>query len=144
MTALFTRIFLKKILTTTKIVGCIFALLGITLVEIVTVLYSNGDQTDHTTGQTIFGLLIVIVSLVFTGLQFVYEEYLFRCYELDVFELVGFEGLIGLTTNIILVTILSYIHCPWSKCGGGEFIESPRMYFEQLGQNKFLMGLAIC
>ena len=72
MTAIFTRIFLKKILTTTKILGCLFALVGITLVEIVTVLYSSGDQADHSTGQTIFGLLIVIVSLVFTGLQFVY------------------------------------------------------------------------
>ena len=60
------------------------------------------------------------------------------------FELVGFEGLIGLTMNIILVTILSYIHCPWSKCGGGEFIESARMYFDQLNANKLLMALAIC
>ena len=73
MTAIFSRIFLKKILATSKILGCLFALVGITLVQVVSVLYSTGDQTDHTTGETIFGILIVIVSLVFTGLQFVYE-----------------------------------------------------------------------
>jgi hypothetical protein len=33
--------------------------------------------------------------------------------------MVGFEGIFGLILNIGLVSVLSYIHCPWSKCGGG-------------------------
>lgn len=45
--------------------------------------------------------------------------------------------------NVALVTLLSYIHCPWTKCGGGEYIESARMYFEQINENKFLMAMCI-
>jgi hypothetical protein len=43
--------------------------------------------------------------------------------------MVGFEGIFGLILNIGLVAVLSFIHCPWSKCGGGEYIESAKMYF---------------
>ena len=49
MTAIFSRIFLKKKSTVVKTLGCVFALLGITLVEVVTVLYADGDDNSHST-----------------------------------------------------------------------------------------------
>lgn len=63
---------------------------------------------------------------------------------MDVFQLVGLEGLLGLILNIILVIVFSFIKCPWgSKCGGGDYIESFPMYFSQLAANGFLAAMCI-
>jgi len=84
-------------------------------------------------------------SLVFTGLQNCYEELLFRKYSVDVFQLVGMEGIFGLAMNLSLVLIFTFIPCPWdaSKCGGGAYLESLRLYFKQLSTNGFLLALCI-
>ena len=144
MVAIFSRIFLKKKYGQVKIAGCLFAIIGITMVQVVDVLYSSEDESSHSSSDTVIGLLTVAVSLIFTGMQFVYEEYMFRCYDVDVFEMVGFEGIFGLIFNVALVAGFSYTKCPsWIKCGGGEYVESVSMYFQQLRDNALLMGLCI-
>jgi uncharacterized membrane protein len=44
MTAIFSRVFLKKKLTLIKGLACLLALIGITLVQIITVLYSGSEE----------------------------------------------------------------------------------------------------
>lgn len=44
MTAIFSRVFLKKKLTLIKGLACLLALIGITLVQIITVVYSGGEE----------------------------------------------------------------------------------------------------
>lgn len=68
-----------------------------------------------TTTEEAIGIALVVGSLLFTGLQVTYEEKLFRMYTVDVFQMVGMEGVFGLGMNAILVLVLSFIPNPWHR-----------------------------
>jgi drug/metabolite transporter (DMT)-like permease len=120
-TAIFTRILLKRILTKRRIFGCVLATVGITIVGLSVVIFSDADAKEYVPHEEAIGIAMVIGSLVFTGLQICYEERLFRQYTLDVFQLVGMEGIFGLAMNVVLVVVFMFLKCPWeeAKCGGG-------------------------
>lgn len=144
-TAIFTRILLKRILTRRKVVGCVLATVGITIVGLSVVLFSDSDNKSYPVHEEIIGIAMVIGSLVFTGLQICYEERMFRLYTMDVFQLVGMEGIFGLGMNLALVVAFVFIRCPFeeAKCGGVQYLESFVLYFQQLASNTFLLSMCI-
>lgn len=144
-TAIFTRILLKRILTKRRIFGCALATVGITVVGLSVVLFSDPDSKTYPVHEEIIGIVMVIGSLVFTGLQICYEERMFRQYAMDVFQLVGLEGIFGLAMNLALVVAFTFISCPFdeAKCGGIQYLESFVLYFQQLANNSFLLGMCI-
>lgn len=50
---------------------------------------------------------------------------------MDVFQLVGLEGIFGLAMNVVLVVVFTFLNCPFEKgkCGGVTKLESSILYF---------------
>ena len=87
-TALISWLFLKKKFTRPMVVGCVLALLGITSVQLVTILFANNDESRNVLSLVI-GIGMILVSLMFIGVQFCYEKWLFDNYELSPIKLVA-------------------------------------------------------
>lgn len=132
-TAFFARLLVRRRLTRRKLLGCLLVVLGITVVGVSVVAF-QGDHEEGvvTTQEEAIGIALVVGSLLFTGLQITYEERLFKMYTVDVFQMVGMEGVFGLGMNIVLVTILSFIANPWHRTSS-PYMESVSDYFSGLG-----------
>ena len=90
----------------------------------------------------------MVVSLVFNGYFYAYEEMLFRKYELQPIEMVGYEGIYGLPACALVILVLSII-----PCNGGQFcvynsdgvghMESVSAYLSEVFSSFFLFFLVI-
>ena len=64
-------------------------------------------------------------------------------------ELVGFEGLCGIILSIIVITIATFIPCPFGVSGcvyndqNEAFLEQPSVFFRELSENWVLILLNI-
>jgi hypothetical protein len=82
------------------------------------------------------------------GFQFAYEEGIFEKYHIEPVKMVGIEGLFGLTTNLIMIAIFTFVPCTFGEDAcvyndEGAFLERPDVYFRELGENHLLLGFCI-
>jgi len=89
--------------------GVIFALVGFFFVGLASMLTSG--LGDYTAGQTIIGIVLIIVGIVFTSSQFVTQEYVLRKYTASPARLVGLEGVFGVPVAVIVTYIISSVPC---------------------------------
>lgn len=100
-------------------------------------------------GLQIIGYILLISSLFTNGFQFVFEEKLLAKYHIEPLEMVGYEGMFGLTAQLILMIIASFIPCGFGPdaCvfdkAGMPFIENPLAYFREMGENGLLLFFVI-
>jgi hypothetical protein len=87
----------------------------------------------------------LIISLVFNGFFFTFEQRLLNRYYIHPLEVVGYEGLFGLGMCVIVVGIVCFIPCGFgiSACvfsdEGYPYFEQPRQYFREVFQNGALV-----
>lgn len=80
----------------------------------------------------------MIVSLVFNGFLYAYEQKLLKEYQVSPLEMVGWEGVYGTVFSFVLVLVLCFIPCPYtgSKCvysfKGEAYMELPSVYLRQI------------
>jgi hypothetical protein len=55
--------------------------------------------------------VLIIISLLFNGFFFVYEQKLFKKYHLHPLQVVGYEGLFGLSIYLVFLPISNFIPC---------------------------------
>jgi uncharacterized protein YggT (Ycf19 family) len=91
----------------------------------------------------------MVVSLVFNGFLYAYEQKLLQEYKVSPLEMVGWEGVYGTVFSLLIVAILSFMPCPYTgtKCvynnEGQAFMELPSVYLVQIFSNFALFLLVI-
>ena len=57
----------------------------------------------------------MLISLVFNGFFYAYEQFLLKKHSINPMEMVGYEGIFGMIIILIITTILSFIPCNFSE-----------------------------
>lgn len=57
------------------------------------------------------GYILMLISLVFVGYHFAYEQRLMMRHSMSPMEMVGWEGLFGLIALSIISVVLSFVPC---------------------------------
>ncbi|KAL4512017.1 hypothetical protein ABPG72_005019 [Tetrahymena utriculariae] len=127
ITAIFSIIFLKKILHKHNFVGLLLNFLGFLTVGISAILTSDTDQ-DST--YLIVGVVLIIVTFFTTTCQLVFEELLFKKYYLHPLEVVGWEGFWGIIISLIGLALFSNIPCISNaqQCPDGKMENVPQFF----------------
>jgi hypothetical protein len=143
VTSAFSVIFLKRKLYKHhwSAVGVIFT--GVLLVGVSAVLNSgsNPNEVIHP-----FGIVLLLISQLFSGGLYIVEEKLLGDYYLDPLKVVGLEGLWGLLVSIVMVVIFQFIKCgPSQLCYYGRLEDTTRA-FQDFGANHeiIMYSVLIC
>ena len=118
--------------------GIVLILVGVFSVGYVSVRSGDSEQTN---GSEIVGILLLIVSQCFAGTQFITEEKILGNYYLDPFQVVGTEGMWGLTYYIMLLPVMQNIHCGGPDAHGlgtlcnYNYLENSAYAFTQMSEN---------
>lgn len=129
-------------------IGLIFVLCGLILVGVAS--YINTEAGAQT---SIWGIILVILSQLFTAMQFIYEESLMKQYICHPIKAIGWEGIWGCSYTVILLIIFPFIGCPngstssfvqqiCTKDNKGKWsIENIHFAFKQFGDSYLLIGM---
>lgn len=148
--AFFSICFLKKKLYRHHWTAICLIVFGVFFVGTVGVMYSKKHDTDEGgQGSVGTGVILVVISQCFTGVQFITEEKILADYYLDPFQIVGTEGMWGLAVYMLLLPLMQYIRCGYpggsglaSLCDYGNLENSAFAYY-QIGINKGIIGFYI-
>jgi drug/metabolite transporter (DMT)-like permease len=98
---------------------CIVGLVGVTM---------SKDDTESTP-TSFLGVLLLLLSQCFAGLQFISEEKILSGYYLDPLYVVGLEGFWGCVYYAILLPIFQQIKCDGALCHNG-YLEDTKSAFK--------------
>ncbi len=125
-TAIFSIVFLKKELYRHHWLGILIIFLGFSIITLSNFLNGNNDSGGKDSKSTVLGLSLMLLSLIFSSFQFVYQEYLFRKYAVDPKRLVGSEGIVGCLILTAVLAGTSFITCRnKDMCDEGMPFDSP-------------------
>lgn len=126
--AIFSVLMLNRRLTRSQWSSILIVCLGLGLVGLSGMLKkkydpaTTGDSANVSSGQLMIGLCLILFGSALNAVQNVFEEKLLKAVgaaEVDPLELVGWEGLFGLSLSaFVLLPIVYYI--PGSDCGRAE------------------------
>jgi hypothetical protein len=91
----------------------------------------------------------MLVSIIFNGFFYAYEEYLLTNYHINFYQMVASEGIYGGTIILCLAVGLSYVPCELGEriCVfdgiGRSYYEVPLVYLDELSQNWMLLVLTL-
>ena len=111
VTAVFVMIFIKIFPKNFQWLGIFFVFVGVFLVGLAFTLFKNSDSKS----TSYEGILILIVSLIFQGLQFIYEEKVLIKYNCNALQVIAWEGVWGLLAFCIILPIFEHIPCDWNN-----------------------------
>lgn len=149
--ALFSYLFLKRRYYRHHYTSLFIVFVGLFLVGLSSVLNSDSKKESES-DDTLMGIIVLLISLLFTGFQFISEEKILEKYKAHPLKLVGWEGIWGFFGIIIVVTIMSFIQCGDSKlsrkaCTPDEdnilYLETPIFALKQIVDNIALLLLVI-
>jgi len=106
ITALMSVIFLHRKQYAHHFLSLFLIVLGVAIVGVVSIAYSKDSDKDTTSG---FGILLLLASQCFIGVQYITEEYILEGYYLDPFFLVGIEGFWGCMFFLVLLPIFQQV-----------------------------------
>lgn len=81
----------------------------------------------------------LLIFFAFTSMQEVIEKWIMNVKYISPYQLLFIEGLFGFSISLIILTMVSYIHCSWEFCmkiNSTNTIESITEGFVQLFDNK--------
>jgi len=103
---------------------------------------SAAEVDSESTPTSVLGVLLLIVSQCFTGLQFISEEKILGGYYLDPLLVVGLEGFWGCLYFIILLPIFQHIKCDGPLCHNG-YLEDSITAFKEFGEHPELIAMSL-
>lgn len=136
VTCVFMIIFLKKYPKNFEWLGVGIVFIGVFLVG----LASQLDKSTKTEETNPLGIIMLLISLLFQGFQFIYQEKILTKYRTHPMQLVAWEGTWGLISFLILLPIFQFIPCDFkgkedfcSPDGNGSYVlESTTFAFKQM------------
>lgn len=111
ITALMSIVFLGRKQYRHHWTAIVLIIIGVFWVGYVSVAASAKNSDGDSGGSEILGILLLICSQLFTGVMFIVEEKLLGDYYLEPFQIVGTEGMWGLTYYVVLLPIFQLIQC---------------------------------
>lgn len=109
ITCVFMIIFLKKYPKNYEWLGVGIVFLGVFLVGLASQIDNSASHKKQETN--FFGIIMLIISLLFSGFQFIYQEKILIKYKTHPMQLVAWEGTWGLISFLILLPIFQFISC---------------------------------
>jgi drug/metabolite transporter (DMT)-like permease len=150
ITALFSLLFLKSKLYRHHLASLCIVFIGIFLVGLSSQLHQDdGDKQQKT---EIIGIVMLLISLLFNGFQFISEEMIMNKYKAHPLKLVGWEGIWGLIVYLVLVIVFQFIKCEPTELllkictpdqDGTLYLETVLFALKQIGANLGLLFLII-
>lgn len=134
--SIFTVFYLKKPLSRHNLLAVMVLTLGFLLVGSASLIkVENENLKEYSTFSTIIGLVMLTISLVFSGFQFTYQEKMFHLYEFEPKRMVGAESVVGIISLTLLLCVSSLIDCPNVDMCDGK-IDDPSMGVLYILRNK--------
>uniref|UniRef100_A0A1I8A5W8 TPT domain-containing protein n=1 Tax=Steinernema glaseri TaxID=37863 RepID=A0A1I8A5W8_9BILA len=109
-TGLLSVAFLNSKLKGYKWLGMGFVTLGLVVVGLTDILFSDNKSTDI--NAVITGDLLIIMAQIIVAIQMVYEQKYLEKYDVPALFAVGLEGLFGMTILSILMIPMYFIYVP--------------------------------
>lgn len=154
---LWSKIFLKNPIYRHNLLGVGSLIFGLALVGVNAII--NQDKDKGTAKSPGIGILLMCVSQLFSSTEYILQEKFVVKWEVNSFQLVGFEGLWGSTMYGILLGIFQVCSCnSWPDTMRENIcftrpevigkpmysrIEDTQFAFEQMGENKGLLVVYI-
>lgn len=132
-------------------IGLAFVVCGLILVGVAS--YINDTQNGSQT--SIWGILLVVLSQLFTAVQFIYEESLMKQYRCHPIKAIAWEGIWGCCYTVTLLIIFQFIECANSSTSlfvqeictkdnkGKWTVENTIFAFQQIGDNSLILGMSL-
>lgn len=139
VTAIFSIIFLRRMLHRHHWTGLFLVIIGIALVGLAVMLAKKDSDGDN----PLVGLLLMVGSILIQGSQFVVEEKFLGEYYLSPMKVIGWEGIWGVLLFAILLPILQFIPCDLEFCSNGH-VEDTWFALRQIYNNSFTLIMLIC
>jgi drug/metabolite transporter (DMT)-like permease len=105
--AILSIVFLKRKLKVYHWIGMIVIVVGLSLVGLSALLSEHESQDNHFMDM-VFGILLLMASLLIAAFQFTFEESLLKDRGFHALQVVGYEGLFGTIIMTILILPLLY------------------------------------
>jgi drug/metabolite transporter (DMT)-like permease len=134
-TALLSVAFLRKKLTWKHWLGIVAVVAGLAVVGVSDILFSKHPEGSHTNTQKIAGDALILVGMLFTSFQVVYEERYIGKYNIPPLQAVGWEGIFGFCTLGLLLIPFYFIIVPTSNTGPDHRLEDVHSAFCQMSGN---------
>ena len=97
---------LKSKMLAHNYLGALILIIGLILTGISPMV--EGDDEENSEFK---GIILIIISQIFSAIQYVVEEKIVRSYIVDSFQMVGFEGMWGSIVYIVVLIIFQFIKC---------------------------------
>jgi drug/metabolite transporter (DMT)-like permease len=144
-TAAFSYYFLKSKLYRQHYLGILLVVGGLAMVGLDSVLHSGSASKSPGVG-----IILVVIAQVFSATQFIVEEKLLKKYSAHPLRVVGWEGVWGSVSYIVILIIFQFVSCnSWSDSmkdglcmendSGNYKLEDTIFAFRQLGNNGLLL-----
>lgn len=108
--ALFSKIFLGRVMGARRWIGVLFIAIGLAIVGVSDMLSSEGSDVDKK--GIIIGDTLIILAQIITATQMVFEERFVGKLDIPSLQAVGWEGTFGFVVLSILLVPMYYIHVP--------------------------------
>ena len=109
ITAILSKLILKKKSVAQQITGIVFVFAGVAITGFASLTEKEVYVQTYETNST--GIILVIIANILWPIQFVIEERLFRSYNYNALEAIGYEGLAGTTIFLLLIPFMYNIKC---------------------------------
>eukprot|EP01016_Furgasonia_blochmanni_P044800 TRINITY_DN6252_c0_g2_i1.p1 TRINITY_DN6252_c0_g2~~TRINITY_DN6252_c0_g2_i1.p1 ORF type:complete len:392 (-),score=124.60 TRINITY_DN6252_c0_g2_i1:263-1438(-) len=124
ITAIASLVFLGRKYYVHHFLGLALVVLGITLVGLDSVL---GSEKQESNKNPLLGVILLLLSLISNGTQFIVEEKIFKQYHMNPIEMVGVEGFFGMGVTTFFIIIASIIPCSGNDACVGKNYENFQM-----------------
>ncbi|UJR30474.1 hypothetical protein I4U23_018007 [Adineta vaga] len=116
-------VFLRKKLTWKHWLGIFAVVAGLAVIGVSDILFSNHPEGSHTNTEKIIGDVLILIAMLFTSCQVVYEERFIGKYNIPPLQAVGWEGIFGFSTLGLLLIPFYFIIVPTSNSGPDHRLE---------------------
>ena len=113
-------------------------MVGFILVALSSILFEDSSSSSTFNFMSIVGILCLLISLMFQGFVFTYQEKLLDTFEINPLQMVGMESMMGAIVCTILLCITSMITCKhpeFCNAKDAQPIDSPPYSLYDLGLN---------
>ena len=108
---IFSKVFLRNAIYVHHVIGVGTVILGLTLVGLNAILYENEG-----TNNPIAGMILLLCAQLFSSTQYTLQELFVKRYNVNSFQLVGFEGMWGTLEYSIILVVFQFVSCnQWNK-----------------------------
>ncbi|EAR87949.1 nucleotide-sugar transporter (macronuclear) [Tetrahymena thermophila SB210] len=157
-TSIFSKWMFRKKFLAYRYVGIGQVVVGLVIVGMSNFFFFDSEDTHNDSSHKLMAIILLLISMVFNGLQYSYEELIYSRYNIHPTKLVGLEGLYGLIIYAILLPIFNSTDCPFPNNRGCTEIrtigsdglvsttykmESVSLFFSQIGQDSALLAFVI-